>query len=118
MHINFPWQIDERGETETTPDPEYVRDLIEQVLFTAPGERVMRPEFGSGARDLVFEPNSEELAAATEYSVRSALERYLGDFVELNGLGVDSEGATLRISVRYRLANEDRSRVETFERET
>ena len=44
-----------------TSDDDHIRDLIEQVLFTSPGERVMRPDFGAGLLALVFEPNSVEL---------------------------------------------------------
>ena len=52
-------------------DEDHVRDLIEQVLFTTPGERVNRPTFGSGLLQLVFAPNSDALAAATEMTVQA-----------------------------------------------
>ena len=56
--LDFPYHVDGTGRSATTGAADHVRDLIEQVLFTAPGERVMRPDFGSGLLALVFEPNS------------------------------------------------------------
>ncbi|MGH4024791.1 MAG: GPW/gp25 family protein [Pseudonocardiaceae bacterium] len=102
MHIDFPFRIDARGRTADTDDDAYIRDLIEQVLFTAPGERVNLPTFGSGVLGLVFEPNSAELATATEFLVQSALQQWLGDVVEVHGVEVSSEDSTLRVAVRYR----------------
>ena len=58
--LDFPYHFDGRGRTATTGRDDHIRDLIEQVLFTAPGERVMRPDFGSGLLALVFEPNSSD----------------------------------------------------------
>ena len=73
IHIDYPFQINGRGRSASTGDDEHIRDLIEQVLFTAPGERVNRPDFGSGLLQLVFAPNSDELAAAVQHSVQAAL---------------------------------------------
>ncbi len=53
--LDFPYRISATGRSATTGDADHVRDLIEQVLFTAPGERVMRPDFGSGLLALVFD---------------------------------------------------------------
>ena len=65
---------------------DHIRDLIEQVLFTAPGERVNRPNFGSGLLQLVFAPNSDELAAATQFLVQGALQQWLGDLIQVEGV--------------------------------
>ncbi len=61
MNIDFPFHFDNRGRTADTDPDGHIRDLIEQVLFTAPGERLNRPTFGSGLKQLLFQPNSEEL---------------------------------------------------------
>ena len=60
MNIDFPFHSDSRGRTATTDDDDHIRDMIEQFLFTNPGERVNRPDFGSGLLQLVFAPNSPE----------------------------------------------------------
>jgi len=106
MNIDFPFHFDERGRTGVTDRNDHIRDMIELLLFTEPGERVNRPDFGSGLRQLIFAPNSPELAAALQFSVQSALQRWLGDLIELDELSVTSEDAQLRILVRYRVRDE------------
>ena len=84
MQINYPWQTDRRGRTaQADSDDAHIRQLIEQVLFTAPGERVNRPSFGSGLMQLVFAPNSPELATATKFLVQGALQQWLGDLIQV-----------------------------------
>jgi hypothetical protein len=75
--------------------------MIEQLLFTNPGERVNRPDFGSGLLQLVFAPNSPELAAALQVSMQATLQRWLGDLIEVHRLQVESEQSTLRITLEY-----------------
>jgi uncharacterized protein len=99
--IAFPFRTDRRGRTAHAPYEEHVRDLIEQLLFTSPGERVMRPDFGCGLLDLAFAPNSPELAATVEMSVQGALQRWLGDLIEVEGVDVESEEETVRVRLRY-----------------
>ena len=101
MNIDFPYRFDGRGRTAETDDNEHIRDLIEQVLFTAPGERVNRPSFGSGLLRLVFAPNSDELAAATQFLVQGSLQQWLGDLIEVNDVQVVSDDATLAVTVVY-----------------
>jgi phage baseplate assembly protein W len=101
LQLDFPWHFDARGRTATVDDDEHLRDMIEQLLFTSPGERVNRPDFGSGVLELVFAPNSPELAAALQFTMRAALQRWLGDVLEVQDLEVTSDDASLRIDVAY-----------------
>lgn len=101
MNIDFPLRFDGRGRTALTSYEEHVRDMIEQVLFTNPGERVNRPDFGSGLLQMVFAPNSPELAAALQFTIQAALQRWLGDVIELQALEVTSEDSALRILIQY-----------------
>lgn len=101
MNVSFPYQFDTRGRTAETDDNTHIRDLIEQLLFTSPGERVNRPTFGSGLLQLVFAPNSPELAAATQLMIQGALQQWLGDLIHVDGVDVQSDDATVRIAVRY-----------------
>ena len=101
MNYDFPFHFDDRKRTATTSDEDHIRDLIEQVLFTAPGERVNRPTFGSGLMQLVFAPNSDELAAATQFLVQGALQQWLGDLIQVESVQVDSQDASLRVTVQY-----------------
>ena len=100
-HVAFPLRFDDRGRTAGADDDRHLRDLIEQVLLTAPGERVMRPSFGSGVLQLVFAGNSPELAAATQVLVQAALQQWLGDLIAVESVEVEAADATLSIQVRY-----------------
>jgi phage baseplate assembly protein W len=102
-NIDYPYHFDGRGRTDATGDDAHIRDLIEQVLFTAPGERVNRPDFGSGLMQLVFAPNSDELAATTQFLVQGALQQWLGDLIEVEAVEVSSEDSTLHVIVQYRV---------------
>lgn len=99
--LDHPYHIDGRGRTAETGDAGHVRDLIEQVLFTAPGERVMRPDFGAGLLALVFEPNSGTLAATLEFLVQSALQQHLAHLIAVSAVTVGNLDATLHVTVQY-----------------
>lgn len=116
MQIDFPYQIARNGRTAQTGTEDHIRDLIEQVLFTAPGERVNRPTFGCGLLQLVFAPNSPELAAATQFLVQGSLQQWLGDLILVNAVEVESLDATLRVSVVYTLRRTQEQQTAFFER--
>lgn len=101
MNVGFPYTVDGRGLTGTADDATHLRDLIAQVLFTAPGERVMRPDFGSGLLALTFEPNSPELAATTQFLVQGALQQWLGHLIGVEAVEVTAVEGTLTVAVRY-----------------
>lgn len=101
MNVDFPCGFDGRGGTRECSDDEHLRDLIEQVLFTSPGERVNRPTFGSGLLQLVFAPNSDALAAATQLAVQASLQHWLGDRIEVQGVEVENVDATLTVTIQY-----------------
>ena len=112
MQIDFPFHIDGRGRTAPTTEEEHVRDLIEQVLFTAPGERVNRPTFGSGLLQQVFGPNSDVIATAVQFTVQGSLQQWLGDRIQVESVEVESRESTLAVTVVYRLRDGQRRTVE------
>jgi Bacteriophage baseplate protein W len=114
--VDFPYGVDARGRTASTSEDEHVRDLVEQVLFTAPGERVNRPTFGSGVLQLVFAPNSDALAAATQLTVQAALQEWLGDLIEVQNVTVDSVDSSLTTTVVYVVRRTQQQQAQTFER--
>lgn len=116
MQFDFPYQIDRQGHTAVTDTAAHIRDLIEQVLFTMPGERVMRPGFGSGLAQLVFQPNSDELATAVEFLVQGNLQQWLGDLVVIEAVQVTSTDSTIEVRVQYVLRRIQQRRVEAFSR--
>jgi len=116
MNLDFPFSFSSRGRTAETTDDEHIRDLIEQVLFTAPGERVNRPDFGSGLLRLVFTPNSDELAAATQFLVQGSLQQWLGDLIEVNDVQVQSSDSSLLVEVQYTVRRTQQQQVAQFSR--
>lgn len=113
-HLDFPYHIDAQGRTASTGDDDHLRDLIEQVLFTAPGERVMRPDFGCGLAQLVFEPNSVTLAATTQMLVQAALLQHLAHLIAVDEVGVEADDAALRVNVTYTVLSDGRTERATF----
>jgi|SRR6185312_15897478 len=116
MNIDFPFHFDSRGRTATTGDDGHIRDMIEQLLFTNPGERVNRPDFGSGLQRLIFGPNSPEVAAALKFTLQANLQRWLGDLIELQTLEVTSEDSTLSILIQYVVRRNNQQQVAQFTR--
>jgi phage baseplate assembly protein W len=117
MNLAYPFRIDGRGRAASATDEDHIRQMIEQLLFTAPGERVNRPDFGTGVMQLVFAPNSPELAAATEFTIQGALQQWLGDLIQVEAVQVESEEATLGVTVRYVVRRDQQRQVARFSRE-
>jgi len=116
-YVDFPYFLNGAGRTATTDLRGHVRDLVEQLLFTQPGERVNRPDFGSGLLQLVFAPASAELAASLQFTVQASLQQVLADWIEVQGVQVQVEDSTLRVRVSYRLLDEAETLTEEFGRE-
>jgi phage baseplate assembly protein W len=100
--FDYPFHLDGRGRSAVTGADDHVRDLIRQVLFTNPGERVNRPDFGCGLKRLVFMPNSDALAAATRVTVQGALQRWLEQVIQVEEVEVSATEAQLGVTVVYR----------------
>jgi hypothetical protein len=117
MNIAFPFQVDRNGRTATVDDNGHVRDMIEQLLFTNPGERLNRPDFGSGLLQVVFQPNSTALAAALQFTLKGALQQALGDLVELQDLLVDSRDSAFTVTIQYLVRGIQQTQTAQFSRE-
>ena len=112
--LDHPYHFDSQGRTATTGANDHVRDLIEQVLFTTPGERVMRPDFGSGLLAMVFEPGGPEVAATAQFLVQGSLERELSEAITLEGVSVEAIDAALLVTVAYVVRRTGTAEVATF----
>jgi uncharacterized protein len=99
--LDDPFHLDARGRSADTSVDDHVRDLIFQVLFTSPGERVNRPDFGCGLKQLVFMPNSDVLATATQQLVQGALQRWLGEIISVERVDVQNIDSRLEVTVVY-----------------
>jgi uncharacterized protein len=100
-HLGTPLRLDARGRTALTTDEDYLRGLVETVLFTRPGERLNRPDFGSGVNALVFAPSGDELARATQALVHGCLQRWLGESLRMEDVVVTAVDSTLTVAVSY-----------------
>jgi phage baseplate assembly protein W len=116
MNIDFPFHFDSRGRTAETSDADHVRDMIEQFLLTSPGERVNRPDFGSGLLQMVFAPTSPEIAATLRYTIQAGLQRWLADVAAIENLEVTSDDSTLSVSLQYVLLATGERKTDTFTR--
>jgi hypothetical protein len=112
--LDYPYHFDGRGRTASTGRADHIRDLIEQVLFTSPHERVMRPDFGAGLLALVFEPGSATLAATTQFLVQSALQQHLSELIAVHAVTVEPRDAMLHVTVRYALTADGSIRESSF----
>jgi uncharacterized protein len=116
MNIDFPFHFDKRGHTAADDDDKHIRDMLEQLLFTNPGERVNRPDFGTGLAQLIFGPNSPELASAAKFTLQADIQRWLGDLIEVQALDVTSEDSSLRIRIQYMVRRSNEAQIAQFTR--
>jgi phage baseplate assembly protein W len=116
MHIGYPFRVDGGGRTAAEGDQNHIRHLIEQVLFTAPGERVNRPDFGSGLMQLVFGAPNDEMIAATQFLIQGSLQQWLGDLIQVEAVEVRSQEGNLYITVQYVVRRSQERQVARFER--
>ncbi|QSJ19381.1 GPW/gp25 family protein [Nostoc sp. UHCC 0702] len=117
MQIDYPFQIDSRRRTAETTYEDHIRDLVEQVLFTSLGERVNRPDFGTGLIQLVFAPNSNELASATQFLIQGALQQWLGNLIQVEVVEVESQEGILQVTIQYVIQKNQQRQIAQFSRE-
>jgi len=116
MNIDFPLHFDSRGKSALADDPAHIREMIEQLIFTNPGERVNRPDFGSGLMQLLFAPNSPELAATVQFTVQAALQHWLGDVIDVQDVAVQAVDSALTINVKYLIKTTNQQQTVTLNR--
>jgi phage baseplate assembly protein W len=116
MNIAYPYRFDGRGRTAESNYDDHIREMIEQVLFTAPGERVNRPDFGCGLLQMVFAPNSNEVATATQFLVQGALQQALGDVIDLTSVAINVNDSRLTVTIQYTVRTSQQQTVAKFTR--
>ena len=109
MNLQLPYQFNNRGGTASVNYNDHIRNMIEQILFTSPGERVNRPNFGSGLLQAIFEPNSNDMAATTQYLVQGALNKWLGHLIEVNEVLITNIDSSLKVKVAYTILESQES---------
>jgi uncharacterized protein len=114
VNVAFPYAFEGTGHTAQTDPLTHIGDMIEQILFTSPGERVNRPTFGSGTAQLVFAPNSDVLAAAQQQAVQAGIQMWLSDLVRVQSVTVTAEDSTLQVTVVYTVIQTQQQRTQQF----
>ncbi len=114
MNASFPYQFDSRGRTREALAADHIKQLVEQVLFTSPGERINLPDFGSGLLQVPFAPNSVEVAATTQFAVQAALQKWLGNLVKVESVTAAAEDETLTVTVSYSMLMSGTTETRTF----
>jgi phage baseplate assembly protein W len=113
--LKYPYSVGGSGIPNTTIADDHLRDLILQVLFTSPGERVNLPEFGVGVQRLIFEPSGDTLRSSVQFLITTNLQRWLGDRINVEQVGVTSDvgdESTVKIEIIYTvLATQQRGSV-------
>ena len=114
MNLAFPYAFDAPGRTAQTDPLTHIGDMIQQILFTSPGERVNRPTFGSGTAQLVFAPNSDVLAAAQQQAIQAGLQQWLSDLIRVQSVTVTAKEATLQVTVAYTVIQSQQQQTQQF----
>ncbi len=114
MNVKYPYGFDSSGHTAQTDLPGHIRDMVEQILLTSPGERVNRPTFGCGVSQLVFAPNSDALAAAKQQMIQASLQQWLSDLIRVTAVEVQAQESTLLITVAYTIVQSQQQQTQQF----
>lgn len=116
MNIAYPLSITDEGLIATTGYSQHIEQLIEQILFTMPGERVNLPDFGTGITQLIFNPGNAEMVSATQFLIQGALQQWLGNLIQVQAVQVVAEDSTLNVTIQYIVKQTKQPRVAIFTR--
>ncbi len=116
MYIAYPLRVTDEGLIATAGYSQHIEQLIEQVLFTMPGERVNLPDFGTGITQLIFNPGNTEMVAATQFLVQGALQQWLGNLIQVQAVQVVAEDSTMSVTIQYIVKQTKQPRIATFTR--
>jgi phage baseplate assembly protein W len=112
--LSFPFRITELGAAATAPRAEVIRQQLEQLLMTIPGERVNRPDFGCGIQRLVFAGAGPETVAAAEYVIATSIRRHLRALVSLDAVRVTVDDSSLFVDILYSVVGTGEERSASF----
>jgi phage baseplate assembly protein W len=116
-HLAFPFRIASDGRTaQIETIDQHVRDELIQLILTNPGERAFLPEFGGGARRLVFEGAGETTVAMAKAMISQALSRWLEQRLTVEDLTVEVVQETISVDLKYRIAGAADQRRIRFQR--
>ncbi len=112
--VSFPLRIDNRGRMATAGYETHVREMLEQLLFTQPGERVNRPDFGTPISAAIFDRPTDELISSLEFQVSTSVQRFMGEVVSLENVSIDVVDDQIEIILTYTIIALNQSTEERF----
>jgi phage baseplate assembly protein W len=114
MDIAYPFRINSRARTETANYEDHIRHLIKQALFTMPGERVNRPDFGSELMQLTFNNLGDEVTSTIQFLVQGSIQQHLGDLIQLEAVEIQSFDSRLQVIINYIIKSSSDRRTTSF----
>lgn len=117
-YVLFPMRVTPTGNIDKTDYDTYIKGLIEQFLFTIPGERVNRPEFGAGVQRLVFKGANSGMLAALKFSVQAFLQTTLSDYIKIIDVSTSFNESYLYLTIRYFVYESQSDKQVTFHLDT
>ncbi len=115
LWLSFPLEVGPRGHTQTVDTTVAAEQLIEQLLFTNPGERLNQPQLGCGLIELLFDAGTDELRAATQFQILASLQQWLSDVVTVVSVEVTGTGGQFSVTVTYRMPATTQLHTVTFQ---
>ncbi len=116
MHIAYPFRIANDGLVASASQQDHIEQLIEELLFTTPGERVNRPDFGTPIEQMVFRSGGDELATAAQFMIQGALQQWLGEIIQVQAVQVATNDSTLTVTIQYLIRETQQTQVAQFSR--
>src|SRR4029078_449063 len=116
MFVRFPFQVDDSHDVALCSDEDHLLQLIEELLFVSPGERVNRPGFGCPLMERVFASETGELAATTQAMVQTSLQQWLGNLIQVLAVAVQYQGDQMIVTVSYQDRRTQRTSTARFTR--
>jgi len=99
--LAYPLRKDNRGRIASSGYLGHVRELVELVLFTRPGERVNRPDFGTAIPETVFERPTQEVLANVQFVVQTSLQKFMSDVIFVESVAVEGVDNRIEIIIIY-----------------
>ncbi len=115
-YVAFPLAVGADGHTGTVDLDRHISQLVGELLFTDPGERVNRPTLGCGVLELVFDSLNDELLAATQFVIQGRLQEWLNNLIKVDAVQITSSGSEVTVVVGYQVLATGLQRTEVYRR--
>lgn len=116
MYKKFPFQFNLYGHISSTTYDLHIQEMLEQILFTSPGERVNRPDFGCGVELMVFGSTSPEILSVKQTQINSQIQKWLGHLIQVLEVKITTNENRVEILIRYMIYQNQQETTQVFSR--